>query len=200
MEGRHWDPKHLIHFTSAPARNISRPWPTTMTTSICSTRSISLEQRRHRRRRTSSAAGRSRARRRSALSLTSHATARGAGIKTRQLRPERSVAGCPRRLMTKGRRQGTLVGGTRPQDLYAQYHRWAVRLDRRAAIPRGQGVCEKYFNRTIDLIDQYHSDPCISTTRSAIYPSSDIASDRPPISTTPISSGRQTEAVMTGKV
>ena len=65
--------------------------------------------------------------------------------------------------MTKADGIGKWWEGYDPQDLYAQNHTPGARLDWAWDVSKGSSVpdqayCEKYYNRTIDLIDKYHPD------------------------------------------
>lgn len=79
-------------------------------------------------------------------------------------------------LMTKADGKGKWWEGLDPQDLYAQYHalghyNWQQTGDP----PLAPAYVEKFFNRTIDLIDKYHPDLLyFDDAVLPIYPESDI--------------------------
>ncbi|HTL69616.1 MAG TPA: alpha-L-fucosidase [Lacunisphaera sp.] len=71
--------------------------------------------------------------------------------------------------LTKADGKGTWWDGYDPQDLYAQNHAPAPGFEKLGSIhkrwnwgngvtPPDQAYCEKFYNRTIDLIDKYHPD------------------------------------------
>ena len=74
--------------------------------------------------------------------------------------------------LTKADGKGHWWEGLDPQDLYAQNHTparadnsasWDWRRQRGASMPDA-AYCEKFYNRTVDLINKYHPDLSISTT------------------------------------
>ena len=98
-----------------------------------------------------------------------------------------------------------MVGGLDPQDLYAQYHtrgHWGWNLSPQGNSPAVDKVyIEKYFNRTIDLINKYSPDLLyFDDSVMPIYPASDIG---PRIAAylynNSIKIHGKLEAVMTGK-
>jgi alpha-L-fucosidase len=77
---------------------------------------------------------------------------------------EGSFAGVPYDgKLTKADGKGQWWEGLDPQDLYAQNHKsgkcleWFWNAEKGSSIP-DKAYCEKFFNRTIDLIDKYHPD------------------------------------------
>jgi alpha-L-fucosidase len=78
--------------------------------------------------------------------------------------------------LTKADGKGLWWEGLDPQDLYAQYHPvgrydWQQTGDP----PLDRNYCEKFFNRTIDLLDKYQPDLLyFDDTVLPIYPVSDI--------------------------
>src|SRR4051812_44373059 len=66
--------------------------------------------------------------------------------------------------------------GLDPQDLYAQYHeRGKYNWPQEGTPPIDKNFCEKFFNRTIDLIDKYDPDLLyFDDTVLPIYPTTDI--------------------------
>jgi alpha-L-fucosidase len=58
--------------------------------------------------------------------------------------------------LTKADGKGLWWDGLDPQDLYAQNHPVGMKIN--AAGEVGQAYCDKFLNRTIDLIDKYHPD------------------------------------------
>ncbi len=108
--------------------------------------------------------------------------------------------------ITKADGKGLWWDGLDPQDLYAQYHRrgnygWTLTA-RPNDPPVDPNYIEKYFNRTIDLIDKYHPDLLyFDDTVMPIFPSSNIG---PRIAAylynTNIARHGKLEAVMTGKL
>jgi alpha-L-fucosidase len=79
-------------------------------------------------------------------------------------------------LMTKADGKGLWWDGLDPQDLYAQYHqRGRYNWQQNGTPPLDKEYVEKYFNRTIDLINKYQPDLLyFDDTVLPIYPSSDI--------------------------
>jgi len=79
-------------------------------------------------------------------------------------------------LLSKADGKGQWWDGLDPQDLYAQYHelgRYNWQLNGNPPLPKA--YTEKFFNRTIDLIDKYHPDLLyFDDTVLPIYPSTDI--------------------------
>jgi alpha-L-fucosidase len=78
--------------------------------------------------------------------------------------------------MTKADGKGTWWNGLDPQDLYAQYHApGRYNWQQSGTPPLDKAFVEKFFNRTIDLIDKYHPDLLyFDDTILPIYPASDI--------------------------
>ena len=79
-------------------------------------------------------------------------------------------------LMTKADGKGKWWKGLDPQDLYAQYHTLGrYNWPQNGNPPLDKAYCEKFFNRTIDLINKYHPDLLyFDDTVLPIYPASDI--------------------------
>ena len=89
-------------------------------------------------------------------------------------------------LMSKADGKGLWWDGLDPQHLYAQYHptgNYGWNLSPSAprgggpatAVPLPRDYCEKFFNRTIDLINKYQPDQLyFDDTILPIYPSTDI--------------------------
>jgi alpha-L-fucosidase len=106
-------------------------------------------------------------------------------------------------LLTKADGKGKWWEGLDPQDLYAQYHprgRYGWNLSGNP--PVDQNFIEKFFNRTIDLIDKYHPDLLyFDDTVLPIYPSSDIGLRIAAYfyNTNMARNGGKLEAVLTGK-
>jgi len=105
--------------------------------------------------------------------------------------------------MTKADGKGKWWNGLDPQDLYAQYHP-VGRYDwpQNGNPPLDRAFCEKFFNRTIDLIDKYHPDLIyFDDTVLPIYPSSDIGLRIAAYfyNTNLARNGGKLEAVITGK-
>jgi alpha-L-fucosidase len=71
---------------------------------------------------------------------------------------------------------GKWWNGLDPQDLYAQYHPLGkYDWPQNGNPPLAPAYCEKFFRRTIDLIDKYHPDLLyFDDTILPIYPTSDI--------------------------
>jgi alpha-L-fucosidase len=93
--------------------------------------------------------------------------------------------------------------GLDPQDLYAQYHPIG-RYDWRQTgdPPLDRSYCEKFFNRTIDLLDKYQPDLLyFDDTVLPIYPASDIGLRIAAYfyNTNVARHGGRLEAVITGK-
>ncbi|HSV16733.1 MAG TPA: alpha-L-fucosidase [Tepidisphaeraceae bacterium] len=65
--------------------------------------------------------------------------------------------------LTKADGKGTWWEGYDPQDLYAQNHTpgkklvWDWQADQGSSVP-DKAYCEKFYNRTVDLINKYHPD------------------------------------------
>ena len=78
--------------------------------------------------------------------------------------------------MTKADGKGLWWEGLDPQDLYAQYHRTGFYgWPQTGNPPLDKAFIEKFFNRTIDLIDKHHPDLLyFDDTILPIYPFSDI--------------------------
>ena len=79
-------------------------------------------------------------------------------------------------LLTKADGKGKWWNGLDPQDLYAQYHPLGrYNWPQNGNPPLDKAYVEKFFNRTIDLIDQHHPDLLyFDDTVLPIYPASDI--------------------------
>src|ERR1039457_172555 len=79
-------------------------------------------------------------------------------------------------LMTKADGKGKWWKGLDPQDLYAQYHpAGRYNWPQNGNPPLDKAYIEKFFNRTIDLINKYHPDLLyFDDTVLPIYPASDI--------------------------
>ena len=106
-------------------------------------------------------------------------------------------------IMTKADGAGKWWEGLDPQDLYAQYHPVGrYNWPQTGNPPLGREFCEKFFNRTIDLLDKYQPDMVyFDDTVLPIYPASDIG---PRIAayfynTNLARHGGRLEAVITGK-
>jgi alpha-L-fucosidase len=106
-------------------------------------------------------------------------------------------------LLTKESGKGLWWDGFDPQDLYAQYHLmgtydWA----QQGNPPIDKAFCEKFFKRTVDLINKHNPDLLyFDDTIMPIYPTSDIG---PRIAAyfynhNMAQNGGKLEAVMTGK-
>jgi alpha-L-fucosidase len=78
--------------------------------------------------------------------------------------------------MTKADGKGLWWEGLDPQDYYAQYHEpGKYDWPQKGNPPLAQDFIEKFFKRTIDLIDQHHPDLIyFDDTILPIYPTSDI--------------------------
>ncbi len=86
--------------------------------------------------------------------------------------------------LTKAEGKGTWWDGLDPQDLYAQSHTpgtggsntgklWDWPLDAGASVP-DVAYCERFYNRTVDLINKYHPDLIYyDDTALPLYPISD---------------------------
>ncbi len=79
-------------------------------------------------------------------------------------------------LLTKAGGKGLWWDGFDPQDLYAQYHSIGkYNWPQSGNPPLDKAYIEKFFNRTIDLLDKYHPDLLyFDDTVLPIYPVSDI--------------------------
>jgi len=105
-------------------------------------------------------------------------------------------------LLTKAQGKGLWWEGLDPQDLYAQYHavgKYNWKQD--GTPPVDPAFSEKFFNRIVDLIDQYEPDLLyFDDTVMPIYPASDVG---PRIAAylynTNLKRKGALEAVMTGK-
>jgi alpha-L-fucosidase len=104
--------------------------------------------------------------------------------------------------MTKAQGKGLWWEGLDPQDLYAQYHALGTYdWPQAGSPPIDKAFCEKFFNRTIDLINKYRPDILyFDDTVMPIYPTSDVG---PRIAAylynTNLARNGKLEAVMTGK-
>jgi alpha-L-fucosidase len=107
-------------------------------------------------------------------------------------------------LMTKEQGAGQWWDGLDPQDLYAQYHlpgKYDWPQNGNPPVPLE--FSEKFFNRTVDLIDKYHPDLIyFDDTILPIYPTSDIGLRIAAYyyNTNMARNGGKLEAVMTGKI
>jgi alpha-L-fucosidase len=120
--------------------------------------------------------------------------------------PSGPMAGVPYDgFSTKEDGKGKWWDGLDPQDLYAQYHprgRWGWNLSPQGGSPAvDKAYVDKFFNRTIDLINKYSPDILyFDDSVMPIYPSTDIG---PRIAAylynTNIARNGKLEAVMTGK-
>jgi alpha-L-fucosidase len=106
-------------------------------------------------------------------------------------------------LLGKAQGKGLWWDGFDPQDLYAQYHRIGkYDWPQQGNPPIDQAFCEKFFKRTVDLIDKHNPDLLyFDDTIMPIYPTSDIG---PRIAAyfynhSMTHNGGRLEAVMTGK-
>ena len=138
------------------------------------------------------------------LSLTSHGDRAWSWYQDAQRSdPSGPLAGVPYDgLMTKADGKGLWWEGLDPQDLYAQYHPMGrYGWTQSGNPPLAKEYVEKYFNRTIDLIDQYHPDLLyFDDTILPIYPSSDIGLRIAAyLYNTNLKRNGKLEAVMTGK-
>lgn len=80
--------------------------------------------------------------------------------------------------LTKADGKGTWWDGLDPQELYAQNHAlsegWGWDWDSKVSQP-SPAYCEKFYNRTIDLIDLYNPDLLyFDDTALPLYPASDV--------------------------
>ncbi|MGO9114355.1 MAG: alpha-L-fucosidase [Thermoguttaceae bacterium] len=105
--------------------------------------------------------------------------------------------------MTKADGKGLWWDGLDPQDLYAQYHAVGrYNWQQSGNPPLDKAYVEKFFNRTIDLIDKYRPDILyFDDTILPIYPASDIGLRIAAYlyNTNLAQNGGKLEAVMTGK-
>jgi alpha-L-fucosidase len=105
--------------------------------------------------------------------------------------------------MTKADGKGKWWEGLDPQDLYAQYHELGkYDWPQNGNPPLDKAYIEKFFNRTIDLIDKYQPDILyFDDTVLPIYPVSDIGLRIAAYfyNTNLARHGGKLEAVMTGK-
>ena len=106
-------------------------------------------------------------------------------------------------LLSKADGKGRWWEGLDPQDLYAQYHQIGTYdWPQQGKPPIDPAFCEKFFKRTVDLINKHHPDLLyFDDTVMPIYPTSDIG---PRIAAyfynhNLARHGRTLEAVMTGK-
>jgi alpha-L-fucosidase len=105
-------------------------------------------------------------------------------------------------IMTKAQGKGLWWEGLDPQDLYAQYHKVGkYNWGQVGEPPIDKAFCEKFFNRIIDLIDNYQPDLLyFDDTVMPIYPTSDVG---PRIAAylynTNLARKGKLEAVVTGK-
>ena len=138
------------------------------------------------------------------LSLTSHGDRAWSWYQAAQgSDPSGPLAGVPYDgRMTKVDGKGLWWEGLDPQDYYAQYHApgrygWT----QSGNPPLAPAYIEKYFNRTIDLIDKYQPDLLyFDDTILPIYPSSDIGLRIAAyLYNTSLARNGKVEAVMTGK-
>jgi alpha-L-fucosidase len=138
------------------------------------------------------------------LSVTSHGDRAWSWYQAAQgSDPSGPMAGVPYDgRMTKADGNGLWWEGLDPQDYYAQYHApgrygWT----QSGNPPLAPAYIEKYFNRTIDLIDKYQPDLLyFDDTILPIYPSSDIGLRIAAyLYNTSLVRNGKVEAVMTGK-
>jgi alpha-L-fucosidase len=106
-------------------------------------------------------------------------------------------------LLGKAAGKGLWWDGFDPQDLYAQYHLMGkYNWPQQGTPPIDKAFCEKFFKRTVDLIDKHNPDLLyFDDTIMPIYPTSDIG---PRIAAYLYNhniahNGGKLEAVMTGK-
>jgi alpha-L-fucosidase len=106
-------------------------------------------------------------------------------------------------LLTKEEGKGLWWDGFDPQDLYAQYHlRGKYNWGQQGNPPIDGAYCEKFFNRTVDLINKHNPDLLyFDNTIMPIFPTSDVG---PRIAAylynhNMAHHGGKLEAVMTGK-
>jgi alpha-L-fucosidase len=106
-------------------------------------------------------------------------------------------------LLTKADGKGLWWEGLDPQDLYAQYHPTGkYNWQQSGNPPLDKPYIEKFFNRTIDLLDKYQPDLLyFDDTVLPIYPASDIGLRIAAYfyNTNLARNGGKLEAVMTGK-
>jgi alpha-L-fucosidase len=117
--------------------------------------------------------------------------------------PSGPLAGVPYDgIMTKEQGKGLWWEGLDPQDLYAQYHKIGTYDPELAGNPPIDRVyCEKFFNRTVDVINKYQPDLLyFDDNVMPLYPTSDVG---PRIAAylynTNLARKGKLEAVMTGK-
>lgn len=117
--------------------------------------------------------------------------------------PSGDLAGVPYDgRMTKADGKGKWWDGLDPQDLYAQYHvRGKYDWTLTGNPPVDPAYIEKFFNRTIDLIDKYKPDILyFDDTILPIYPASDIGLRIAAyLYNTSIARNGKVDAVLTGK-
>ena len=104
--------------------------------------------------------------------------------------------------MTKADGKGLWWEGLDPQDLYAQYHAVGnYDWPQNGNPPLDKAFVEKFFNRTVDLIDKYHPDLLyFDDTVLPIYPASDVGLRIAAyFYNTNLARNGKLEAVMTGK-
>lgn len=105
--------------------------------------------------------------------------------------------------LAKADGKGLWWDGLDPQDLYAQYHPLGrYNWPQTGNPPLDKAYCEKFFNRTIDLIDKYKPDLLyFDDTVLPIYPASDIGLRIAAYfyNTNLARNGGKLEAVLTGK-
>jgi len=106
-------------------------------------------------------------------------------------------------VLTKADGKGLWWEGLDPQDLYAQYHPiGSYNWQQSGNPPLDKAFIEKFFNRTIDLLDKYRPDLLyFDDTALPIYPASDIGLRIAAYfyNTNLARNGGKLEAVMTGK-
>jgi alpha-L-fucosidase len=107
-------------------------------------------------------------------------------------------------IVTKADGAGKWWDGLDPQDLYAQYHSLGkYDWPQNGTPPLAPAYCEKFFRRTIDLIDKYHPDLVyFDDTILPIYPASDIGLRIAAYyyNTNMTRNGGKLECVLTGKM
>ncbi len=138
------------------------------------------------------------------LSLTSHGDRAWSWYQDAQKSdPSGPLAGVPYDgRMTKADGKGLWWEGLDPQDYYAQYHEpGRYNWQQNGKPPLAPAYVEKYFNRTIDLIDKYQPDLLyFDDTILPIYPSSDIGLRIAAyFYNTNLARNGKVEAVLTGK-
>jgi alpha-L-fucosidase len=138
------------------------------------------------------------------LALTSHGDRAWSWYQDAQRSdPSGPLAGVPYDgLMTKADGKGKWWRGLDPQDLYAQYHPLGrYNWPQSGNPPLDKAYVEKFFNRTIDLINKYHPDLLyFDDTILPIYPASDIGLRIAAyLYNTNLKRNGKLEAVMTGK-